>query len=192
MAKAVTHFDLLIIGSGPSGHNAAIESAKQGKRVAIVDRSRDLGGVCLHTGTIPSKTLREAVLYLSGFRLRSFYGRGYRVKERIQVDDLMFRVTEVIKRQYAVLNDQLARAGVLLIDGHAKFSQEDRHTLAIEDSQGLTSLYTADFILIACGTRPARGSGVPFESPQVYDSDEFVQVTEGELPKSIIVVGGAG
>ena len=89
-------YDLLVIGSGPAGHHAALEAAKNGQRVALIDRCNELGGVCLHTGTIPSKTLREAALYLSGFRQRSFYGRGYRVKAKIQIQDLMFRASEVI------------------------------------------------------------------------------------------------
>jgi hypothetical protein len=92
MSEPIYDYDLFVIGSGPAGHHAAIEAAKIGKRVAIADRNFDLGGVCLHTGTIPSKTLREAALYLSGFRQRSFYGRGYRVKAKIQIQDLMFRI----------------------------------------------------------------------------------------------------
>lgn len=181
-------FDLLVIGSGPAGHNAAIEAAKTGQRVAVVDKNFELGGVCLHTGTIPSKTLREAVLFLSGFRQRSFYGRGYRVKAKIQIEDLMFRVQEVIKRQYAVIQDQLMRHEIRVLDGHAKFC-EDGHTLEIESAKGELSRCTAKYILICCGTRPARRPDIPFEAPQVYDSDEFIQVTEGEFPKSLIVVG---
>ncbi len=184
------HYNLIVIGSGPAGHHAAIEAAKNGKSVAIVDKNADIGGVCLHTGTIPSKTLREAVLFLSGFRQRSFYGRGYRVKAKIQIEDLMFRVSEVVKRQYAVLQDQLQRACVDILDGHAHFT-EDPHVVEVACAPGGPPLrYSADFILIACGTRPARREDVPFEAPQVFDSDEFIQVTEGELPKSIIVVGG--
>lgn len=189
METAKFDYDLIVVGSGPAGHHAAIEAAKHGKNVAIVDRGFDLGGVCLHTGTIPSKTLREAVLYLSGFRQRSFYGRGYRVKAQIQVEDLMFRVGEVIKRQYAVIQDQLQRHGVKVFDGHARFG-EDAHTIEIHSTQHETREHTAANILLACGTRPARRADIPFEAPQVYDSDEFIQVTEGEFPKSVIVVGG--
>ena len=184
-----THdFDLIVIGSGPAGHHAAVEAAKIGKSVAVVDKRLELGGVCLHTGTIPSKTLREAVLFLSGFRQRSFYGRGYRVKARIQIEDLMFRVNEVIKRQFAVVEDQLQRQGIEVLDGHARFSS-DAHTLEVHCA-GHVDRRTADFILIACGTRPARRDDVPFEAEQVYDSDEFIRITEGHLPRSLIVVGG--
>jgi len=181
-------FDLIVVGSGPAGHHAAIEAAKHGKHVAVVDRGFDLGGVCLHTGTIPSKTLREAVLFLSGFRQRSFYGKGYRVKAKIQIEDLMFRVSEVIKRQYAVIQDQLQRHGITVLDGHARFAR-DAHTLEVHSSQHATHEYSADKVLLACGTRPARRSDIPFEAPQVYDSDEFIQITEGDFPKSVIVVG---
>ena len=117
-------FDLLVVGSGPAGHHAAMEAAKEGKTVAIVDRNFDLGGACLHTGTIPSKTLREAVLFLSGFRQRSFYGKGYRVKAQIQIEDLMFRVSEVIKRQFSVVQDQLQRLEITVLDGHAQFTAD--------------------------------------------------------------------
>ena len=180
-------YDLIVIGSGPAGQHAAIEAAKAKKRVAIIDKNFELGGVCLHTGTIPSKTLREAVLFLSGFRQRSFYGRGYRVKAQIQIEDLMFRVSEVIKRQYAVIQDQLQRHGISVIDGHAVFTG-DPHTLSVTTGE-VTRSYTTEFILIACGTRPARRADIPFEALQVYDSDEFIQVTQGEYPKSVIVVG---
>lgn len=181
-------YDLLIIGSGPAGHHGAIEAAKLGKRVAIVDRSFSLGGVCLHTGTIPSKTLREAALYLSGFRQRSFYGKGYRVKAKIQVQDLMFRVSEVIKRQFQVLQDQLQRYGIEVLDGHAVFGANS-HILTISGDTG-TRECSAEHILISCGTRPAHKAGIAFEAPQIYDSDEFIQVTEGDFPKTLIVVGG--
>jgi NAD(P) transhydrogenase len=181
-------YDLIVIGSGPAGHNAALEAAKAGKHVAVADKNFDLGGVCLHTGTIPSKTLREAALYLSGFRQRSFYGRGYRVKARIQIQDLMFRVSEVVKRQFQVVQDQLQRHFVDVLDGHATFT-EDPHELLISGGERLRRC-SAEFILIACGTRPARGAGIAFEAPQIYDTDEFIQVTEGEFPKTLIVVGG--
>ena len=189
MDNSTFDFDLIVIGSGPAGHHAAIEASKHCKRVAVVDRGFDLGGVCLHTGTIPSKTLREAVLFLSGFRQRSFYGRGYRVKAQIQIEDLMFRVSEVIKRQYAVIQDQLQRHGITVLDGHARFA-DDAHSLEVHSTKHAPHVYRAAKILLACGTRPARRADIPFEAPQVYDSDEFIQVTEGDFPKTVIVVGG--
>lgn len=182
-------FDLLVVGSGPAGHHAAMEAAKEGKTVAIVDRNFDLGGACLHTGTIPSKTLREAVLFLSGFRQRSFYGKGYRVKAQIQIEDLMFRVSEVIKRQFSVVQDQLQRHDITVLDGHAQFTA-DPHVMEVTAADGDKTHHRARFILLACGTRPARRADIPFDSAQIYDSDEFIQVTRGEFPKSLIVVGG--
>jgi NAD(P) transhydrogenase len=179
-------YDLLVIGSGPAGHHAALEAAKAGKRVAVIDRPEWLGGACLHTGTIPSKTLREAVLFWSGFRQRSFYGRDFRLRSNISMEDLMQRVQEVIKRNYAVFADQLQRADVELIHGWARFTAP--HTLSVENGDKSLQL-TGHHILIACGTRPARRDDVPYEEEHVYDSDEFVRVTKGDLPKSLIVVG---
>lgn len=166
-----------------------MEAAKEGKTVAIVDRNFDLGGVCLHTGTIPSKTLREAVLFLSGFRQRSFYGKGYRVKAQIQIEDLMFRVSEVIKRQFSVVQDQLQRHEITVLDGHAQFTA-DPQVMEVTAADGDKTHHRARFILLACGTRPAHRADIPFDAAQIYDSDEFIQVTRGEFPKSLIVVGG--
>src|SRR5499425_1978299 len=105
-------FDLVVIGSGPAGQKGAICAAKLRKKVAIIDRKRTIGGVCVHTGAIPSKTLREAILYLSGFRQRSFYGRAYTVKDHITVQDLAFRVGAVVKRETEVIRAQLKRNDV--------------------------------------------------------------------------------
>ncbi len=189
MEKNDFDFDLLVVGSGPAGLHAAIEAAKEGKSVAIADHNFELGGVCLHTGTIPSKTLREAVLFLSGFRQRTFYGKGYRVKAEIQIEDLMFRVSEVIKRQYAVIEDQLRRNHITVLDGHAQFTS-DPHVMEVMKGGEVKAQYRAHFILLSCGTRPAHRQDIPFEAAQIYDSDEFIQVTAGDFPKSLIVVGG--
>ncbi len=111
--------DLLVIGSGPAGQKGAIAAAKMGKKVVMVDRKERIGGVCLHGGTITSKTLHLAVLYLTGFRQRSFYGHGYRLKEKISVSDLLFRVSTVIERETAKVSDQLRRNGVTVVDDTA-------------------------------------------------------------------------
>jgi NAD(P) transhydrogenase len=180
-------FDLAVIGSGPAGQKAAIAAAKLGKRVVVIDREDMLGGVCLHTGTIPSKTLREAVLYLTGFRMRTFYGRDYAVKEHIRREDLMVRVDEVVRRERAVVHDALHRNQITMHAGLAKFV--DPHTLEIEADGGTTTV-TAAFILVACGTRPARPDDVPFTEGRVHDADELVRASSGELARSVIVVGG--
>ena len=182
------HYDLAVIGSGPAGQKGAIAAAKLGKRVAVIDGQGMLGGVCLKTGTIPSKTLREAVLHLTGIRQRAFYGRDYRVQERISREDLALRIEQVVARQQAVVHDQLRRNDVDVVVGLARF--QDAHTLGIETGENTTVL-GADFVLIACGTRPAHGEGLPFDNPHVSDADEFYEAVQGgSLAKSAIVVGG--
>src|SRR5260221_2890380 len=123
-------YDLVVIGSGPAGQKGAINAAKMGKKVAIIDRQRTIGGVCVHTGTIPSKTVREAVLYLSGIRQRTFYGRNYVVKDRIAMSDLIFRAQSVMTREIDVINAQLRRNYVTTLEGDARFL--DPHTIEIK------------------------------------------------------------
>src|SRR6516165_11666716 len=145
-----TSYDLVVIGTGPAGQKGAIAAAKLGKRVAVVDRKEMVGGVCLHTGTIPSKTLREAILYLSGFRERTFYGRDYTVSKEITVADLAFRVQKVLGREVEVVRAQLNRNHVTTLSGMARFI--DGNTLEVESSDGAMRV-RGDRILIACGTR---------------------------------------
>src|SRR5262245_1623929 len=161
-------YDLVVIGSGPAGQKGAIAAAKLDKKVAIVDRKEMLGGVSLNTGTIPSKTLREAILYFSGFRQRSFYGKDYSLKEKISVADLSFRVQTVLARELAVVRAQLQRNGVTTVYGMAKFV--DPHTIAVNTADGPLVLQ-ADYILIACGTRPAHNPDIPFDGQWILDSD---------------------
>lgn len=177
------HFDLVVIGSGPAGQKGAIAAAKLGKRVVIVDRRERIGGVSLHTGTIPSKTLREAVLYLTGYRQRAFYGRDFKLKEEISIADLAERVNTVIARETAVIRDQLGRNGVTLIDGTARFTGP--HTLEVEGGQG-TQTVEADHVLIACGTRAAHPPEIPF-GEEVMDADQLGQATR--IPRDFIVIG---
>src|SRR5437868_10613861 len=127
-------YDLVVIGSGPAGQKGAICAAKLRKKVAIIDRKRTIGGVCVHTGTIPSKTLREAVLYLSGLRQRTFYGRGYILKDRIAMPDLVFRAQAVMTREIEVIKAQLRRNFVTTLEGEARFL--DPHTIEIKSEQG--------------------------------------------------------
>ncbi|HXG94636.1 MAG TPA: Si-specific NAD(P)(+) transhydrogenase [Blastocatellia bacterium] len=176
-------FDLVIIGSGPAGQKGAIAAAKLGKRVAIVDRRERIGGMSLHTGTIPSKTLREAVLYLTGYRQRAFYGRDYKLKAEISVADLSERVKTVVDREMIVIREQLGRNGVTVLDGTARFTGP--HTLEIEGDQG-PHLVEADYVLIACGTRPAHAPDIPY-GDRVRDVDQIWQVNN--IPRDLIVVG---
>src|SRR6201997_2488750 len=151
-------YDLLVIGSGPSGQRAAVSAVKKGKRVALVEMRDVVGGVCINTGTIPSKTMREAVLHLSGYSYRSIYGMNYRVKEKITMSDLAFRVQHVIKTEIDVTEAQLSRNGVDVLTGAASFV--DPHTLRIEGMRG-GNTYSSDNIIIAEGTRPASSAKVP-------------------------------
>jgi len=179
-----TSYDLVVIGSGPAGQKGAIAAAKLGKKVAVIDRKESVGGVCLHTGTIPSKTLREAILYLSGFRERTFYGRDYAVSKDITVADLAFRVQKVLVRELEVVRAQLNRNHVATLSGTARFV--DANTLDIESLDGVTRV-RGEHILIACGTRPAHSPTVPLDGKRIIDSD---QLLKGDtLPRDLIVVG---
>jgi NAD(P) transhydrogenase len=177
-------YDLVVIGSGPAGQKGAICAAKFRKKVAIIDRKMTIGGVCVHTGTIPSKTLREAVLYLSGFRQRTFYGRGYVLKDRIAMSDLVFRAQAVMAREIEVIKAQLRRNSVTTLEGDASFS--DPHTIEVKSDNG-SQLLRGHHILIACGTRPAHSSDIPIDGKRVFDSDQ-VHTLE-EVPRDLVIVG---
>ncbi len=176
-------YDLLVVGSGPGGQRAAVAAAKLDKRVAIVDRRNMVGGVCINTGTIPSKTLREAVLYLTGMSQRDMYGASYRVKEDIQVSDLTARTQHVIGREVEVVRNQLMRNHVHLLAGTAAFL--DPHTLLVDGQERLT--VTADKIVLAPGTQPARPPHVEFDDQHVVDSDGILLLDT--IPSSMLVVG---
>ncbi|WP_285033755.1 Si-specific NAD(P)(+) transhydrogenase [Mycolicibacterium sp. lyk4-40-TYG-92] len=179
-------FDLVVIGSGPGGQKAAIAAAKLGKSVAVIERGRMLGGVCVNTGTIPSKTLREAVVYLTGMSQRELYGSSYRVKERITPADLLRRTTHVIGREQDVVRNQLLRNGVELFEGHGRFL--DPHTLVIEDPTHDENVnIKARYVVIATGTKPVRPAGVNFDEERVLDSDGILDLKS--LPQSMVVVG---
>src|SRR6266498_1124577 len=177
-------YDLVVIGSGPAGQKGAIAAAKLGKKVAVVDRKGMLGGVSLHTGTIPSKTMREAVMYMTGFRQRAFYGSGYSLKERVSKEDLSARVRTVLERELEVVRHQFRRNEVTVIQGSACFL--DPHTIVAPTDAG-DALLSAEKILIACGTRPARDPMIPFDGQTVIDAGELESLAE--IPKDLIVVG---
>ena len=174
----------MVIGTGPAGHHAAIQAAKLGKRVAVAEKRQCVGGVCINTGTIPSKTFREAVLYLSGFRQRGLYGVGYVVKKEITMEDLSFRVNHVIKNETDVMRAQLSRNGVEILTGSASFV-DDHHVHV----QGMDSKedYGADYIIIAPGTTPAHSDQVPVDGVSIIDSDMFPKLPA--VPKTMTVIG---
>ncbi len=164
-------YDLIVIGSGPAGQRAAVAAAKMGKRVAVVEARSVVGGVCINTGTIPSKTMREAVLHLSGYNYRSIYGVNYRVKEKITMADLAFRVQAVIKTEVDVTEAQLSRNGIDVVHGIAHFI--DPHQVRVEGPQTDATL-EADRIIIAVGTKPAVSDKVPVNGKTIINSDQIL------------------
>lgn len=149
-ASGNNSYDLVVIGSGPAGQKAAICAAKMRKKVAVIERKRSIGGVCVNTGTIPSKTFREAVLYLSGLRQRTFYGRSYSVKDQIAMQDLVFRADAVMAREIEVIKSQLRRNRVTVLEGNARFLAD--HTVEVQGDVS-SALVRGDYFVIACGTR---------------------------------------
>jgi NAD(P) transhydrogenase len=178
-------YDFLVLGSGPAGQKAAIQAAKLGRRVAVVERRGMVGGVCVNTGTIPSKTLREAVVYLTGMMQRGLYGQSYRVKDDITADDLLWRTQQVMQAEIEVVRDQLARNDVRVLIGSGRF--RDPHTIIVRGEDGEERTATADTIVIATGTVPARPDTVDFDGATILDSDGILQLQR--LPRSLVVVG---
>jgi len=181
----VYDYDVLVIGSGPGGQKAAIAAAKLERRVGIVERKDMIGGVCLNTGTIPSKTLREAIMYLTGLNQREMYGQSYHVKDEITIGDLAARTTHVVSREMDVVRSQLSRNRVTILSGTGSFS--DPHTIQVDDGGGRIRTATADKIVIATGTRPARPDSVEFDERTVIDSDGIVNLDS--VPRSMLVAG---
>jgi NAD(P) transhydrogenase len=185
LVMAHAWFDLVVIGSGPAGQKAALTAAKFGKRVALIDRRAMVGGVCIHTGTIPSKAIREAVLHLTAFNERRVYGDSYAVKHDITMADLLQRANHVIRGEADVVRAQMRRDGVTMLFGDATFVGP--HTVRVVEGEDSIELNGRN-ILVAVGTEPARPATVPFTPDRVIDSNELLDLTE--LPKSIVVVGG--
>ncbi len=180
----MAHYDMLVIGSGPAGQKAAIQAAKVGKKVAVIERKKVAGGICINIGTIPSKSLREAVMFLSGVRQRSLYGASYRVKKDIAFEDLARSCDHVVKAEQEVIQNQLIRNSVDFIVGAASFL--DPHRIAIKQDS-VTNEHTADYIVVACGTESARPADIPFDGESIIDSDGLLSLKQ--LPKSITIVG---
>ncbi len=178
-------FDVLVLGSGPGGQKAAIAAAKLGKKAAVVERRDMIGGVCINTGTIPSKTLREAVLYLTGLNQREMYGQSYRVKHDITIADLSARTQHVVGREIDVIRNQLSRNRITLLPGLGRFL--DEHTIEVVDGTEQLHKVTADKIVIATGTRPSRPDTVDFDDKTIIDSDGIQHLER--IPQSMIVVG---
>lgn len=179
-------FDLIVIGSGPAGHHAAIQAAKLRKRVMIVERKAIVGGICINIGTIPSKTMREAVLYLSGYREHAVYGESYRVKEKITVQDLLLRVAPVVTHEIDVVRHQLLRNRIELV--HAEASFINQHTLNLGFGAGRGSrVVTTDKVVIAVGTEAARDASIAVDGLRVFSCDNILEMEE--LPQTLAVIG---
>jgi NAD(P) transhydrogenase len=179
-------YDLVVVGSGPAGHHAAIQAAKLRKRAMIVERKEIVGGICMNVGTIPSKTMREAVLYLSGYREHAIYGESYQVKEKITLQDLLFRVDPVVRHEIDVMRHQLLRNNIELV--HAEASFVDPHTLQLASGNGGgVKRVTADRVVIAVGTEAVRDSRMPLDGQCAFSSDDILQMDE--VPKTLTVIG---
>jgi len=181
----MSQYDLVAIGSGPAGQRAAIQGAKSGKRVALIEQREVIGGNCINTGTIPSKTMREAVLHLSGYNYQNIYGISYRVKEKITMADLAFRVQHVIKTEVDVTQAQLARNGIEVLFGVGSF--KGPNTIVVTGTRGSGEI-TADKILIATGTKPAASPKVPINARTIINSDQILEMPT--IPRTLMVVGG--
>jgi len=182
----MTKYDLVVIGSGPAGEKAAAQAAYFGKKVSVIERGEWLGGVCVNTGTIPSKCLREAALYYSGLLQRGLYGIDYSLREGLTVREWMHRKDVVVELERKKVKENLLLHRTDFIRGTARF--EDPHTLAVAKSDGGTERVSGNVVLIATGSRPNRPPGIPFDGHHIFDSDTILDMDR--IPKSMIVVGG--
>jgi NAD(P) transhydrogenase len=179
-------FDLVILGSGPAGERAAIQAAKLGKKVAVVEKRSVVGGVCVHTGTLPSKTLRETSVYYDGLLKRSFYGFNLSLREGVTVQELMHRKNIVVKKELEVIEDNLRRNGIRIFGGHGEFA--DRKHVDVFAGKKQVARLKADFIIIATGTRPRRLPGLDYEDGRVFDGESILQLQR--IPRTMAVLGG--
>jgi NAD(P) transhydrogenase len=180
------NYDLVVIGSGPAGQKAAINGAKLGKRVAVIERAGMVGGVSVHSGTVPSKTLRDAILYLTGFNERAFYGQDYRLRDGINRDEIASRVRMIVTRETHLVRSQFNRNGIAELDGTGRFL--DPHTLEISSPGGRTTTVRGNYVMIACGARPAQSPSIPVDGKHIVDTDRLPELSG--LPREIIIIGG--
>jgi len=179
------HYDLIVIGSGPAGEKGAAQAAYFGKRVAMVERAQHVGGAGINTGTVPSKTLREAALYFSGLRQRGLYSIDYSLKENLSVKDFMYREQIVVENEHKIIERNIQRHNITLLHGEASF--KDVHTLRVTSSAGEMEI-SGDIILIATGSAPFHPPEIPFDENLIYDSDSILHMNR--IPETMAVVGG--
>ncbi len=179
--------DFAVVGSGPAGQKAAIQVSKLGKKAVIIEEGNHLGGACLNSGTIPSKTLREAVLVLSRFHEKSFYGEGQLPKGEIAISDLNFRLNRVLLDQREMVERQMVRNDIACVHGFASF--KDSNTLSISDPSGkVHTEVRANYILLSTGSKPRRPDDIPFDGEVIVDSTTLLKLEK--IPQSMIVLGG--
>lgn len=179
-------FDLVVIGSGPAGERAAIQASKLGKSVALVERRSVVGGVCVHTGTLPSKTLRETSVYYSGLRKRSFYGFNLALKADVTVSELMHRKNIVVQKELEVIQEKLDKNQIRVFGGRAQFL--DRHRIGIFENREKICELEAEYVIVAVGTRPRRLQGLNYEGGRIFDGESIVMLDS--IPGSMTVLGG--
>src|SRR5262245_43183172 len=169
------HYDLIVIGSGPAGEKGAAQAAYFGKRVALVEREPVRGGATANTGTLPSKTLRETALFLSGFRHRELDGLDFRgLKDEVTIRDFMGREQLIVERERQRIAENLDRHHITRLQGAASFI--DAHAIAVRGGDGGETRLIGDFILIATGATPYRPAEFDFGDPRVYDSDTILKL----------------
>ena len=178
--------DLVVIGSGPAGQKAAIQGAKLGKKVIVIEKGDAPGGNCLYSGTIPSKSLREAILDLTDFYERSFYGKDYTMRE-VSVNDLNYRLYQTIGAERNIIYRQFKKNNIRLVQGTARF--ENEHMMIIVDSEfRITYQITAEYFIVATGSKPRNPTNVPFDDEVILDSTRLLSIDH--LPKTMLVLGG--
>lgn len=180
------HYDLIVIGGGPAGEKGAAQAAYFGKKVALIEESTQLGGACINTGTLPSKTLRESALYFSGLRQRGLYGIDYSLREGLTVDDFMHHKDEVVESERNMVRKNIAGHSIDLYIGKGQF--ESAKNLAVLSKGKDAERLSADVFLIATGSRPHRPPEIPFDDKSVFDSDTILQMDR--IPQSLAVIGG--
>jgi len=179
------HYDLIVIGSGPAGEKGAAQAAYFGKRVVMIERAANVGGAGINTGTVPSKTLREAALYFSGLQQRGLYGIDYSLKKNLSVKDFMHREHIVVANEHKIIEKNIQHHNITLLHGEASF--KDTHTVRVTSATGETEV-GGDIILIATGSAPFHPPEIPFDGNLIYDSDSILHMNR--IPKTMAVVGG--
>jgi len=185
MSGQSEQWDVVVVGSGPAGQKAAVQAAKAGKRVAVVERDLGVGGACVHRGTIPSKTLRETAVHLTGFRARMGGHMRVQIPGDLQLASLMDRMEAVVTAHVAYQEAQMVRNGIEQVHGRARFA--DPHTIAVESVYGETRLLRGQIIVVATGSRPRTPPEIPIDHEHVFDSDSILSMAY--LPKSLVVLG---